>query len=88
MNAKTVLFLVGVAATLSAHAQTKEEVINEAVQHGAVIVVCESSVCRNVATGEKLGYGADGTYLVYPNDPLSKEHEKKTAEKLAALGRT
>lgn len=88
MFIKAIVFLAAAAATLSAQAETKEDIIRDAVKNGAIVVICQSGKCRNVATGEMIGSGSDGgPFLVFPNDPRSKEVEKRTVQRLALLSK-
>lgn len=68
-------------ATMSAQAVTKEEVIRDALKKGAVIVVCDSGICKNTGTHEVVGTGPDGQYLTYPQG--REQEEKDTARLLA-----
>jgi hypothetical protein len=71
--------------TLSAQAQTKEEVIQDALKNGAIIVTCSNGLCRNTQSGEVVGEGQGGPYLVYPDDPKYREKEQRTAQQLAKV---
>jgi len=65
----------------SSYAVSKDEVIQEAVKKGAIIVVCDNGVCKDSKTQEILGQGENGTFLLYP--PGHEQEEAQTARLLA-----
>ena len=68
-------------STSSALATSKDEVIQEALKKGAIIVVCDSGVCKNAKTQEIVGQGEDGSFLLYPAG--HEQEEAQTARLLA-----
>lgn len=75
---------ISALATMGAQAITKDEVIRDALQKGAVIVVCDNGICKNTRTQEVVGTGPDGQYLTYPQG--REQEERQTARLLARAG--
>jgi hypothetical protein len=75
--------VLALTATLAsaALAASKDEVIQEALKKGAVIVVCDNGLCKNSKTQEIVGQGENGTFLLYP--PGHEQEEVQTARLLA-----
>ncbi len=79
--AATTLLSITIIAT--AHAQSREQVIEDALRKGAHIVRCVKGQCHDEQTGEYVGdSNQDGAFLVFPNDPASQYAQNQTAKAL------
>lgn len=79
--------LAGIAVSLSVHADEQADrlaAIQDALNHGAVIVECKETLCRNTQTNEVVGKSlTNGAYLVYPNDQQHQEDIQRAQRALA-----
>lgn len=74
-----ILTMLVLCAT-SAQAQSKSEVIQDALKRGAIVVKCQDGVCRNDSTQEVVGRSKmEGSFLSYPDEPQYKAEEERTA---------
>ncbi|MDR3392382.1 MAG: hypothetical protein P4L77_11690 [Sulfuriferula sp.] len=84
MKARQGFVLAMLVLCTSAQAQSKTEVIQDALKRGAIIVKCHGGVCRNDLTQEVVGKSnVEGSILTYPDGPEFKAEEERTALLLA-----
>lgn len=63
--------------------ETKDQLIQDALNEGAIIVQCASGVCRDTHTQEVVGRGNDGgPFLLYPDTPVGRAAQARMQARL------
>lgn len=84
MKARQGFVLAMLVLCTSAQAQSRSEVIQDALKRGAVIIKCHDGVCRNDLTQEVVGKSnVEGSILTYPDGPQYVAEQERTALLLA-----
>jgi hypothetical protein len=78
--------LVGLSTRPLAAGESKDSIIQEALDEGATMVKCRSGVCRDMRTQEVVGSGGDsGPFLVFPDTVDGRAAQARTQQKLKQL---